>query len=386
VDRDDDEGENRRDRAGAEVKVQAGLGAIALLATTIVACGTLIGVDERHAGDLDAAAVAPGEGPDADAPDQDVDGGPNNGAADGAAPIKALSLGQYDDPVLAIGEDDLLVRPQGGARSKIIRISKKDPTHPKTIYDQPSASAATRVSTMDIARGQVWFTTSDRKLRRMTLDGLNPTLVDNGSSSIVARSAKTLWTVAPDYSSDAPSLRWIGADLLSMVPEATLAFGGPVMEAFGSDDELVFGSRTSNGIWSLHRWRPFATTPLLTLATFDAYPSWIAVDSQRVLVYHQDEGTVVSWSRVTPQTTPTTILVDVPAPVAIKSDGTNLVMRSQTGLTSCVIATCASSMRTLPVPTTFGFARFFEIDAQYAYFFHAKSSAATVMTLVRVPR
>jgi len=361
------------------------LATVALLAASVAACGTIIGVDERHPGDADASAPADGAEAGPSVSPDDGDGG--TGAKDGeaSAPLKAQTLGQFVDPVLAMGEDELLVTDRTGTRSTIVLISKSDPTHPKTIYDQPSASAATRVSTIGLARGQVWFTTGDGKLHRMTLAGLNPTVVDNGSSSILARSSKALWTAAPDYLSNAPTLRWIGADLLSQVPEATLAFGGPAMFAFGSDDELIISSRTPSGQWTLNKWRPFAATPLTTLATFDAYPSWVAADSQRVLVYAQDEGTVVSWSRITPQTTPTTILVDVPAPVSIKSDGTNLVLRSQTTISSCTLASCAASMHALSLPTTFKKARYLELDAQYAYFFHAKSDADP-MTLVRVPR
>lgn len=358
--------------------------AIVTLALALIACGTIIGVDERHAGEADAAAADPGTEAEAGAPGA-TDAGPTNGQDGAAAPLKPQTLGQFGDPMLAIGEDDLLVTDFDGPRSTIVRIAKNDPTNPKTIYDQPAASPATRVSSLGIARGQVWFTTSDGKLRRMSLDGNNPTVVDSGASSILARSASTLWTVAPDYSSNAPTLRWIGADLLSQVPEATLAFGGPVMFAFGSNDELVFSSRTSSGQWTLHRWRPFASQPLLTLATFEAYPSWVAADSQRMFVYAEDEGTIVSWSRVTPQPSPTTVLVDVPAPVSIKSDGANLVMRSQTSVTTCSIASCASTMKTLATPTAFTKARYFEIDAQWAYFFHAKASTGP-MTLVRIPR
>ena len=353
---------------------------IAALALALTACGTIVGVDERHAGDPDAA-VAPAT--DASTPSSDAGTEPPTDGA--AAPLKPQTLGQFGDPMLAFGEDDLLVTDLAGARSTIVRISKNDPTNPRKIYDQPSASPATRVSTIGLARGQVWFTTSDGTLRRMTLDGNNPTVVDNSASSILARSAKTMWTVAPDYTSNAPTLRWIGDDLLSKVPEATLSLGGPAMFAFGSDDELVFSSRTSSGQWTLNRWRPFATQPLLTLATFDAYPSWIAADAQRVLVYAQDEGTVVSWSRVTPQSTPTVVHVGVPAPVSIKSDGTTLVMRSQTSLSSCAIASCAATLKTLSTPTTFTRARYLEIDAQWAYFFHAKASSGP-MTLVRIPR
>lgn len=368
------------------MKVQSTfIATVALLAGAVTACGTIIGVDERHAGDADAAAPADGTDAEPGTSPDDPDGGAAGKDGEASAPLKAQTLGQFVDPVLAMGEDELLVMDRAGSRSTIVVISKNDPTHPKKIYDQPSGVASTRVSTIGLARGQVWFTTVDGKLRRMTLAGLNPTVVDNGSSSILARSPKTLWTAAPDSLSAAPTLRWIGADLLSQVPEATLAFGGPVMFAFGSDDELVFSSRTSGGQWTLHKWRPFAGTPLTTLATFDAYPSWVAADSQRVLVYGQDEGTIVSWSRITPQTTPTTILVDVPAAVSIKSDGTNLVLRSQTTISSCTIATCAGSMHTLSLPTTFSKARYLELDAQYAYFFHAKSDADP-MTLVRVPR
>jgi hypothetical protein len=351
------------------------------LALALAGCGTIIGAEDRYAANADAAAPAD---TDASTP-ADPDAGPE-GASDGApAPLKPQTLGQFGDPMLAFGEDDLLVTDFAGPRSTIVRISKKDPTNPKKIYDQPAASPATRVSTLGIARGQVWFTTSDGKLRRMSLDGNNPTLVDGASSSILARSAKTLWTAAPDYLSNAPTLRWIGDDLLSKVPEATLSFGGPVMFAFGGDDELVFSSRTQSGQWTLNRWRPFAGQPLLTIAKFDAYPSWIAADPQRVLVYGQDEGTIVSWSRVTPQTTPTVVLVNVPAPVSIKSDGTNLVMRSQTSLSTCAIASCASTTKTLATPTTFTKARYLEIDEQWAYFFHAKSDSGP-MTLVRIPR
>lgn len=368
------------------MKVQsAWIATLAILAGSVAACGTIIGVDERHAGEADAAAPADGADADPSTAPNDGDGGTSTKDVEASAPLKAQTLGQFVDPVLAMGEDELLVSDRAGTRSTIVLVSKSDPTHPKTIYDQPSATASTRVSTIGLARGQVWFTTSDGKLHRMTLAGLNPTVVDNSSSSILARSAKTLWTAAPDYLSNAPTLRWIGADLLSQVPEATLAFGGPVMFAFGSDDELVFSSRTPSGQWTLHKWRPFAATPLTTLATFAAYPSWVAADAQRMLVYAQDEGTVVSWSRITPQTTPTTVLVDVPAPVSIKSDGTNLVLRSQTTISSCTIAACAASMHPLSVPTTFTKARYLELDAQYAYFFHAKSDADP-MTLVRVPR
>lgn len=360
-------------RAAAFVGVLVGVGFL------MPACGTIIGIEEHHAADPDASTDAdPGA-----AAASEQDGGPS--ASDGSAPLKAQTLGQFVDPMLAMGEDELLVLDRSGPRSTIVLISKNDPSHPKTIYDQPAASASTRVSSMGVARGQVWFTTSDGKLRRMTMAGLNPTLVDENPSAILARSAKTLWTVAPDYTSNAPTLRWIGDDLLSMVPEATLAFGGPAMFASGSDDELIVSSRTSSGQWVIDRWRPFAGQPLTTLATFSAYPSWIAADPQRVLVYAQDEGTVVSWSRITPQTSPTTVLVDVPAPVSIVSDGTNLVLRSQTGVSSCTIASCAASLHALPMPTTFTKARYLAIDAQYAYFFHAKTDTAP-MTLVRVPR
>lgn len=359
------------------------LATLALLGGAVTACGTIIGVDERHAGAADAAAPADGTDAEPRTSADDGDGGARD--AEASAPLKAQTLGQFVDPVLAMGESELLVTDRTGSRSTIVLISKSDPTHPKTIYDQPSATASTRVSTIGLARGQVWYTTSDGKLHRMTLAGLNPTVVDTSSSSILARSANTLWTASPDDLTNAPTLRWIGADLLSQVPEATLAFGGPVLFAFGSDDELAFCSRTPSGQWTLGKWRPFAGTPLTTLATFAAYPSWVAADPQRMLVYAQDEGTVVSWSRITPQTTPTTVLVDVPAPVSIKSDGTNLVLRSQTTISSCTIASCAASLHALSVPTTFAKARYLELDAQYAYFFHAKSDADP-MTLVRVPR
>lgn len=354
--------------------------AIASLALALAACGTIIGVDERHAGDPDAGTP---DGTDASTP-LELDAGSEE-PGDATAPLKPQTLGQFGDPMLAFGEDELFVTDRAGARSTIVVISKKDPTNPKKIYDEPSASPATRVSTLGLARGQLWFTTSDGKLRRMSIEGKNPTIVDHAPSSILARSAKTLWTAAPDYLSSAPTLRWIGDDLLSKVPEATLSLGGPAMFAFGSDDELVFSSRTSSGQWTLNRWRPFATQPLLELAKFDAYPSWVAADSQRVLVYGEDEGTIVSWSRVTPQASPTVVLVDVPAPISLKSDGTNLVMRSQTSLSTCTIASCASTMKKLATPTTFTKARYLEIDGQWAYFFHAKSDSGP-MTLVRIPR
>jgi hypothetical protein len=270
---------------------------LAGLAASMSACGTIIGVEEHHAADPDAGGGAASTDPGAVPPSDDDGGSATFDGGEAGAPLKAQSLGQFGDPMLAIGADDLLVTDFSSPRSTILRIPKKDPTNPKKIYDQTSASASTRVSTMAIARGQVWFTTSDGKLRRMTMDGLNPTLVDGSSTA--------------------------GA-----------------MFAFGSDNELIVSSRSPSGQWLIKRWHPLPGQPLTTLATFDAYPSWMAADAQRVLVYAEDEGT---------------------------------------------IASCATSLHPLALPVTFAFARYLEVDAQYAYFFHAKSNADP-MTLVGVPR
>lgn len=358
--------------------------AVVALACALGACSSIIGVEERFAGEPDAAAP-PGE-PATGEPATGEDAGAGADAAgDAAAPLTPQTLGQFVDPVLSVGEAELLVVDRGGARSKIVLIEKAAPTKATTIYDEPSTTADKRVSSVALSRGKVWFTTSDGKLHTMGLDGKNPTLLDAPASSILARSAGTVWLVSPDVTSSAPTLRWVGQDLLSQVPEAQIALGGPAMFAYGSDDELVVSSRTSGGQWTLSRWRPFATQPYATFATFDAYPSWVAADATHVLVYSQDEGTVVSWSRVTPQATPTPVLVDIKEPVQIRSDGTNLVLRSQTSIRSCLLASCAASMRTLQVPTSFAKARYLHIDEAWAYFFHAKTDTQT-MTLVRVPR
>ncbi|AKU93873.1 hypothetical protein AKJ09_00537 [Labilithrix luteola] len=153
-----------------------------------------------------------------------------------------------------------------------------------------------------------------------------------------------------------------------------------------TDDELALASRTTSGQWTLLRWRPFATQPVLTFATFDAYPSWVAFDSQRAIVYSEDEGTIVTWPRVD-KATPSTILTNVPSSsaTALASDGTNLVIRSQTALSTCAIADCENTLRPIQTPTTFTKARYLFIDQSWAYFFHSKSDSGP-MTLVRVPR
>jgi hypothetical protein len=317
-------------------------------------------------------------------PDTPADAAPDGEGDDSGATLHPQTLGQFVDPMLSFAEDVLLVMERTTDRQKMVLIRKDDPTSPKTIYDEPSDSPATRVRSAAVARGQVWFTTGDKKLRRMTLAGTNPVVVDESPSDVLARAPNTVWTASPDSLSSAPTLRWIGADLLSEVPEVKLALSGPVMFVAGGNQELLFSSRTRGGRWTLNRWRPFTSEPSSTFATFDAYPSWVCFDAERALVYVEDEATIVSWSHLTPQVTPTTVLVNVPAPVAIKSDGKNLVMRSQTSLATCEIARCASTLREVPVPSPFTKARALEIDEHWAYFFHARSDGP--MTLVRVPR
>ena len=356
---------------------------VALGGFALAACSAVIGVDERHAGTPDAGAPAE-ETPPSD-PGATDGGSPAPDSGDAAAPLKAETLGTYVDPTLSLGETELLVLDRASGRSKIVLISKATPNAPQTLYDELGDTADKRVSSIALARGKVWFTTVDGKLHKMGLDGKNPTIVDAPSSNILARSANTVWLISPDYTSNAPTLRWVNQDLLSLVPEAQLAMGGPAMFAEGTDDELMVSSRTSGGQWTLSRWRPFATTPFVTFATFDAYPSWVTADTTRAIVYQQDEGNIVSWSRTTPQPTPDVVLAGVSEAVQIKSDGTNLVLRSQSSIKSCVITSCAGTMRTLAPPTSFAKARYLQIDAQYAYFFYAKTSTDT-MTLARVPR
>lgn len=359
--------------------------ALLLAASLLAACGAIIGVDERQAGSPDAGADPETREPD---PGPAVDGAaavPGKDAGEGGAPLAPETLGAYVDPTLSLGETHVLILDRAGGRSKIVILSKANPTAPKTIYDEAGDTAANRVASIALARGKVWYTTVDRKLHAMGLDGKNPTDVVAPSSSILARSANTLWLIGPDGLSSAPTLRWLNQDLLSQIPEAQLAMSGPAMFAKGTDDELMVSSRTSQGRWTLSRWRPLATTPYVTFATFDAYPSWVTADAVRALVYQQDEGNIVSWSRVTPQATPDTVLTGVGAPVQIESDGKNIVLRSQSSIQSCVITSCAATMRTLTPPTSFAKARYLQIDDQYAYFFYAKTDTST-MTLARVPR
>lgn len=359
----------------------AGALAKGLCLLELVACASLKHADGGDAGPEPGASEDGGR----TTPSTPADAATDDGEGDDAgAPLRPQTLGQFVDPVLSFAEDVLLVMERTTGRDKMVLIRKDDPDSPKTIYDEPSDSPATRVRTAAVARGQVWFTTADGKLRRMSLAGTNPVVVDASPSDVLARAPSTVWTASPDSLSNAPTLRWIGSDLLSEVPEAKLALSGPVMFVSGGNQELLFSSRTQGGRWTLNRWRPFASEPLATFATFDAYPSWVCFDAQRALVYVQDEATIVSWSHLTPQVTPTTVLVDVPAPVAIKSDGKSLVMRSQTSLATCEIDRCASTLREIPVPSPFTKARSLEIDERWVYFFHARSDGP--MTLVRVPR
>ncbi len=110
----------------------------------MAACGTIIGIEEHHASDPDGSAI---DASPAEAASPDRDG--NTSAPDGGA-LEAQTLGQFVDPMLAMGDGELLVHDQSGPRSTIVVISKNDPSNPKTIYDQPSASPSTRVSPMGV--------------------------------------------------------------------------------------------------------------------------------------------------------------------------------------------------------------------------------------------
>jgi hypothetical protein len=366
------------------VKLLAATGALIGAAAFLEACAGILGVEEKHAGTpATAADAASNEGDDSS---EDASGSADgNASSDAAIDRRPLSLGQYEDPVLAVGPDELVVNEIANDRSRIILIPKANPTKPKTIYDQSAESASTRVSTIGVARSKVWFTTSDGKLHDANLDGTNPEVVDQSSSSIVVATGTTLWTASPDDLSNAPTLHWVPESLEANTPEAALALDGPVMFSGADDFELAFASRTTSARWTLERFRPQATTkPHLTYATFDAYPSWVTFDTQRAFVYSEDEGTIVAWPR-TEGSTSTTVLTGIPHPIAMKSDGTRLVMRSQTALSSCTITDCAKTLTTIPVATAFTVARYLEIDADWVYFFHAKSDSGP-MTLVRVPR
>ncbi len=363
--------------------------ALFLASCALVACGSIIGVEDRFAGEPDAgpASQEPSPGGDEEESSGPADAG-GRGAADAApdaATAKPQTLGQFVDPEVSYGENELLVLDRASGRSKIVLLPKSNPTKPVTIYDELGDTTAKRVASLALARGKVWFTTVDGKLHTTALDGKNPTIVTAPPSEILARSAGALWLASPDALSNAPTLRWMKQDLLSQVPEAQLAMSGPAMFTDASDDELFVSSRTSAGRWTLSRWRPLATEPYVTFATFDAYPSWVTADSSRAFVYQEDEGNIVSWSRVTPQTTPTTILSNMTKSVRMKSDGKNLVLLSQTSIESCTIADCAGTKHALPTVTSFAKARYLEIDAQWAYFVYAKTDTAT-MTLTRVPR
>lgn len=356
--------------------------ALALALAALPSCAAIVGVDERRPG------AAPDGGEPANAPAEDAappESGDSGASSDAAVPRRPQVLGTFVDPTLSMGDGELVVTERANGRDKVLVFDAKDPTAPTAVYDQPNDVTSKRVTSAAAARGYVWFTTLDGTLHRVKRDGTNPTDVALPPSEILARSPKALWLASPEVLSGAPTLRWLGDSPLAQTPEATLNLSQPVMFVSASDAELVFSSRTSSGQWTLARWRPFGAEPLANFATFDGYPSWVAFDAERVLVYHEDEGRIVAWSRLAPQPTPTTILVDVPAPVAIASDGEHLVLRSQSWIRTCTIASCASTMKDLPTPNPFARARYLALDERWAYFFTSKSGSGP-MTLVRAPR
>ena len=137
---------------------------LALMSAAVPACGTLIGLEERHATDPPDASVAKA---DAMPPSPD-DRGPEASLDGDAGARKPETLGQFVEPMLTSSENELLVRDHGSSRSTLLLLAKNDTAHPKTIYDQPRTSAL-RVVTFGLAGGYAWFTVADGTLWRRGL-------------------------------------------------------------------------------------------------------------------------------------------------------------------------------------------------------------------------
>ncbi len=358
-----------------------------LAAASLIGCGAIIGVDERHAG--------PPAEEDASTPDSaDRDAShPSPATQDAATPPQANApsseaLGAFVDPyglslsATHIAIADVTGRPTG--RNKIVVYDKADPSAPKTVLDEPYASSSV-VSSLELVKDKLWYATKSG-VSRMQLDGTNPTSVSTSPAEIIAASAGAVWLASPDALSNAPTLRWHTSDLLAQLPESSLALGNPAVFARATnDDELAFLTRGAGGAWSLSRWRPFASTPLTSIATFEAYPSWVAFDAARAFVYSEDEGSILAYDRATGGT-PTVVLANVPAGKrAIASDGKYLVLRSETAVSQCEIASCAATLAKLPTTAQFTKTRGLVLDATHVYFLHALGDGGP-MTLSRVRR
>ncbi|AKU93872.1 hypothetical protein AKJ09_00536 [Labilithrix luteola] len=178
-------------------------------AALVGACGAIIGVEERYPGKGDASsAESPNESPETPS-ETDQDGA--TPSSDASTDLHALSLGQFVDPRMTMSNDELLVDEIVDGRSKLTLIEKAAPTKPRIIYDQPADDPSTRISTIGIARSEVWFTTVDGKLHHMSLAGTNPQVEGAASSSILAASPRRSGRPAPTTCRTRP--RCIGAGI-----------------------------------------------------------------------------------------------------------------------------------------------------------------------------
>lgn len=292
-----------------------------------------------------------------------------DGAAPKRVPEALLRLGE--EPWLAQDDGALYVSEIASDRSRIHRVEKTPVHETRIIYDEVASRATSIEGLAARSSGTLFTSTYDGFFRTMrSVDGTNRSVASSGPTSIFEGSKSTVWLISPDVTSNAPKLHWFGDSLLSRVPEATIDPGIGVMLGEGTDDELIFFGRTSNQVWKIFRWRPFAnTSPLTQLQTYPEYVSTLTTDADRVYVYSQDEGSVVAFSRVTPDAPVTPVLgkIESPSyPLMLRSSGRILFLRSQTWIRACVIDRCAATMKTLD--SGFARARWFLLDASYVYY------------------